>query len=109
MQDDATILLTCQTHSNFFPDSTQIRIRTNPQHEDPPPRNYGGPNGRALWVPKVLSLMCVIVKDLSRVLRRVLGLQISEKLDPKRAEKGAFECAVALGWDPKPVTLLPES
>ena len=61
-----------------------------------------------MWVPKVLSLMCVIVKDLSRVLRRVLGLQISEKLDPKRAEKGAFERAVALGWAPKPGTLLPE-
>ena len=32
----------------------------------------------------------------------------TEKVDPKEAEKGAFEGAEALGWAPKPGTLLPE-
>ena len=32
----------------------------------------------------------------------------TEKVDPKEAEKGAFEGAEALGWAPKPGTLLAE-
>ena len=32
----------------------------------------------------------------------------TEKVDPKEAEKGSFKRAVALGWTPKPGTLLPE-